>query len=456
MNTRRSLLLSTLFISVLSAIQLQAANFNSLDSYTSEKYNNPLFNPANVFTYRDLQYGFTLKFDLGVSSDTTDLNSFSSIEETLSQFDGNASLDTARELTNDYNAIVEDASSQLQYSSISGDVNSPIAFFWRIGGFGYVSVGQSFDFETRAQVFVGPIRINPLQQAPESATYPYISHSEKRQLYWNHGLQIVNNHLLEVAVGYRGKISTYKLHHEVLYYDIVSSDRDALDANLSSYTKQIYDNIAGQDEINFDVGIHVEMKHISGGMQIIDLRRNVLDFNTLGDDCLSLVGYAQDTCWVNRSFSDRIELNRTLVLEPKAVLNINLHDSRKTYKLALAAESESYNSLNIREQWVFASLYMSFRPFYKTSVKVNLHYAANIANKDPTVTGLNQILIEEELQGISIEIFNTLEIIYSKSKSSISESVILGDEIDYIPNFIWNQGSVPTNNYFGIKLEIKF
>ena len=443
-------------------------DLNKIDSYTTTDYTNPFINPANIKPFTK-EYGVGIKVDFGFGFNTTTLDSFKRVEQLIEDLDSKLDLNIANRLATEFNNLDEILSDEVQFS-VTSYVESPISVYFKYKNWGYLTIGQFIRTETRFELLAEPIRINPITQSPETATFPYLSHIENSQMYFSHSLPLINIKYAKVSVGSRIKFNNHKLYQEVLFIDFINDGFDGT-ANMSNYLEDKYSTLgygptAGgsglgtQSSINFDVGIQAETRYVSVGIQILDLSRQNIPFVSLGNNCAELQGYSQDSCFAARSVADKVELNRRLKIRPKSVVSVNVHNAKRNLNLSLAVESIDKDSSNLKSQWAFVSFQTKWK-ILVIPIKINLNYAANITDQgNLEAINIQSVPLADRISGLSIGLFNTLEFFINKSEQSISSSVTQGIDDSKIPSPLLkiakNGDSFSNDYYFGVKLGFKF
>ena len=455
-------------------------DLNKIDSYTTVDYTNPFINPADIKAFTK-DFGVSIKTDFGFGFSTTKLDSFRQIEQLVTDLEQDLNLNTAQQIAIGFNGLADAIADDIQFS-IEGYVEGPLSLYYKFKDWGYLTMGQFTKAQTRIEILAESIRLNPITQTPETATYPYISHIENSQVYFNYSRPLINTKYADISVGFRTKFNKYKLYHEVLYVGLVSNDFDDTTDDISNYLDAKYPaanydfiiaplvkipnffnrnySLKTQAPINFDVGIQAEFRYISVGMQIVDINKHNIAFASIGNNCGELLGYSRDSCFAARNSADKIELNRSLKIRPKSVLSADFYNFKRSLSVSLAVESVDRDSNNLKSQWAF----ISFKTEWKRvliPLKIKLNYATNITNQgNLDAVNIQSVPLANKILGFSIGVFDTIEIFFNKSEELISNSVTKNIDDSQIPsvvsNLVKNGNSFSNNYYFGLKLELKY
>jgi len=429
-----------------------AIPLSRIDSYNALDFSNPLINPANLQASKEQKkYEYEIKLDFGfeyVTSDFSEYDELDRIVKDANALQDNFSFSEAQQLFDDANDLIERIADQF-YFAVNADIETPVAFYFKTTNAGTFSIGQSLKTETEFKIYFNSLRINPLTAEPDISILPYVSHVSIQDLYWNHAALVVDSANYDLHLGYRGKLSEYKLYHQALFID--SNNFSDFDNQALTYLNNQFGNRKQHSVFNLDVGAHLDFNLLSAGVQIRNILEQSLSFNQIGVECNTIKNeYGQQSCWSSRLNADRIAFNRQYRIAPTMVIHADIADANQTYRASIALSREHIGLYNQLQTWAYVSASANWNYF---NLKLNV---ANLLSSQQSIQNVINTKIATNYYGLSIELFNFMELSYFVATSSVDRASTEGSNLDALQDISFCGSNGSTNCYIGIKLGVRF
>ena len=332
------------------------ANYETVNGYT----NNPATG-ASGFDVNGGGFGFGLAPSVGVGYEFGPIDGMAAqiddLSKQLNDFSNNPTPTLANTIKDKFSSFLIEADKK-GYLQAHVGVNPIAPIVWNSKDW----LGASFVLNLNASAEVqaniltdrtNPIVYNPLATDPTKAlqtnTAIYLKAAAVGESSLGFSRPVYSNDNGTLSAGVRGKFYMVDLRKKAVS---VAQTND-INSVIKDEAKV---KVAGQTGYGVDLGLTWASKHYRLGGTVRNINAPSFKYNELGQDCASKTGSAQDSCYIEESFSNRIDMKEKWVMDPQVNLQAALYNETRRWFLAATADTSAVNDpVGNQYQWVTAS-----------------------------------------------------------------------------------------------------
>ncbi len=379
----QSLTQHSIKLSMLLATSLFTSSILASPAYYSSSVGNPLHltgiangvnnpaGPAAVLFQEDDT------FQMGILSSIGGRIEYGPVDSMIDELDRlSTQLDRTNLTPADAEALITDFGSVLQimgrdgYFNFSFDANLPLTpIIFRndyIGGVVAVEVGVNAEAQMR--VLDSPLQFNPISKTMDTSTSLYIKGATQSTVGIGYSRELMEFGPGMVYVGGKAKLISMGLNKIITPVsgtnDVGQTVADEFDQGMETSTG-----------IALDAGVYFVAENFRVGATMYNINQPEFSYKQLGQDCVSLTGGAQNSCYIAIANAHRIALEETHIMNAHSKIDAALYTSGGNFIIAGSYDvSPIVDPVGNEHQYMMASV-----AFVSNYLGTSLSYRKNMA-----------------------------------------------------------------------------
>ena len=360
----------------------EAGNHQSLLAYT----NNPAVG-ATSLGMTSWNFGMAAPISsIGIGLEVGPVDSMSqeidALSDVLNDFDPETSgIDEVNDIKARFDSFLVDAGAN-GYLGLNVGFHVPfLPLVWSstetLGG--SLVFDSNVGVQAKLSILDSPIEYNPLDESDplQTNSAAYIKLGAVTETSLGYSRPVFEHSNGQLYAGLRAKYYMVGLTKTL----VGISQMDSADAAINDKVKEVEDDFQPDTAFGVDLGLMWVAPHYRVGATFKNINSPSFNYDTVGVDCESKTGAAQDSCFIAKSYAEEIDTEEAYVMDAQVSVEAAYYNSNRDLVLNFAADTSPVHDPVANEvQWMTVSAAYATSNWIVPGVRVG--YRKNLAGSE--------------------------------------------------------------------------